>query len=221
MEAVARLRFVRMSPQKGRLVADMIRGRKVSEAEGILRFTPKKSARIIEKLLKSAKANAEEKNVADPDEMVIEKIIVDKGPVMKRQLPRARGRVDVLQKPFSHVTIVLSGGDILEKKKKGKAPEKKAGEIAAKPTAKKKTAVKKGTAKKADTAKKTATKKTAAKKAATAQKAAAAKKKTAAKKGTAKKAGTAKKTVSKKTAAKKTASKKTAATAKKSAKKSK
>lgn len=57
MEATAKLRFVRMSPQKGRLVADMIRGRKVSVAEGILKFTTKKSARIIEKVLKSAKAN--------------------------------------------------------------------------------------------------------------------------------------------------------------------
>jgi large subunit ribosomal protein L22 len=216
MEAVARLRFVRMSPQKGRLVADMIRGRKVSDAEGILQFTNKKSARIIEKLLKSAKANAEEKNVADPDEMVISKILVDKGPYMKRQLPRARGRVDVLLKPFSHVTIFLSGGDVLEKKKKAKTPAKKAEGTSVKPSAKK-TAAKKIAAtvkKKADTAKKGSAKKAAMVKKAAAAKASA--KKTAAKKTAAKKTAT-KKTAAKKTVAKKTAAKKTAA--KKSSKK--
>jgi len=208
MEASAKLRFVRMSPQKGRLIADMVRGKKVGDALNMLHFTNTKPAKIIEKLLKSARANAEEKNVGDPDAMIIKTILVDKGPVMKRQLPRARGRVDVLHKPFSHITLILESHE--EEGAKRKAPPAKKGVVkkgAEVKTEKKSEAVKgeaeKAPAKKA-TVKKTSTKKPVAKKTADA------------KKGTAKKAA-AKKAVAKKTVAKKSAAKKT--TAKKSAKK--
>lgn len=133
MEATAKVRYARMSPQKARLVADMVRGKKVNSALNVLRFTRKATARVIEKLIISAKSNAEVKNVPDPDEMKIKEIYVDKGPVMKRQLPRARGKVDILHKPFSHVTVVLKE---MEKSKKKKAAGKKAGpEKAAKPKA--------------------------------------------------------------------------------------
>ncbi len=123
MEATAKARYARMSPQKARLVADMVRGKKVSSALNVLRFTHKSTARVIEKLIISAKSNAEVKNVSDPDEMRIKEIYVNKGPVMKRQLPRARGRVDILHKPFSHVTVVLKETE--KPKKKKAAPNRK------------------------------------------------------------------------------------------------
>ncbi len=101
----------------------MVRGQKVSAALGILHFTPKKPARIIEKILKSALANAEEKNVADPEDMTIETIFVDRGPVIKRMLPRARGRADVLRKPLSHITVVLTDKKPADEKKPEAAAE--------------------------------------------------------------------------------------------------
>ena len=141
MEATAKARYARMSPQKARLVADMVRGKKVSSALNVLRFTHKSTARVIEKLIISAKSNAEVKNVSDPDEMRIKEIYVNKGPVMKRQLPRARGRVDILHKPFSHVTVVLKETEKPKKKKAAPKPEKAAAKKAvegkaAKPKAK-------------------------------------------------------------------------------------
>ncbi len=141
MEARAIVRYARMSPQKARLVVDLVRGKKVSNAVNILRFTNKATARVIEKLVLSARANAENKNVADPDEMKIKTIFVDKGPVMKRQLSRSRGRVNVLLKPFSHVTVVLEETEEAVKKKEAaaKKAEKKKGRankaIEAKPKA--------------------------------------------------------------------------------------
>jgi large subunit ribosomal protein L22 len=142
MESTAVVRYARMSPQKARLVADVVRGRKVADALNILRFMNKATARIIGKVVASAKANAENKNVGNSDEMTIDKIFVDQGPVMKRRLARSRGRVDMIRKPFSHVTVVLKEA-VTEKKKaapakkgeaKAEAPaaEPKAGEKAAK-----------------------------------------------------------------------------------------
>lgn len=123
MEVRAKVRYVRMSPQKGRLVADMVRGKKVSEALNILRFTNKATAKVIGKLIVSAKSNAEVKNVSDPEEMKINTIYINQGPVMKRQLSRAKGRVDVIRKPLSHITVVLEETE--EPKKKTKAQTKK------------------------------------------------------------------------------------------------
>ncbi len=165
MESKAVVRYARMSAQKARLVADLVRGRKVGDALNVLRFTNKKPARVIEKVIASAKANAENNhNVADGSEMKVAKILVDAGPQMKRQLSRARGRVDVIRKPFAHVTVVL---EELEGARKKAAPKKAAKkgaaaqpEAAAEEPKQKKTAAKKGAAKKTTAAKKTAVKKT-------------------------------------------------------------
>lgn len=117
MIAKAVVRYARMSPRKARLVADLVRGRKVGDALNILRFTNKKGARVIEKAIASAKANAENKNVADGNDMRVAVIFVDEGPRMRRQLSRARGRVDMVRKPFAHVTVVLREEDAPKKKK--------------------------------------------------------------------------------------------------------
>lgn len=161
MESKAVLRYVRMSAQKARLVADLVRGRKVGDALNILRFTKKKMARVIEKVIASAKANAENNhNVADGNDMKVARIFVDAGPQMRRQLSRARGRVDQLRKPMSHVTVVLE--DTAEGRRKT-APGKAAAAKVAAP-AKAAAVAKKPKAKKETAAKKTAAKKTAVKK---------------------------------------------------------
>lgn len=107
MEAKARLTTLRSTPQKTRLVADLIRGKEVAEAENILRFTPRRAAKPILKLLQSARANAVNNHDMFEDTLFVSKIMVDEGPVLKRFLPRARGRADLLRKRTSHVTIVL------------------------------------------------------------------------------------------------------------------
>lgn len=107
MEAKAHLKMLRVTPRKTRLVADLIRGKQVKQAEDILRFTPKGSAQPILKLLQSAKANAVNNHDMFEDALVVSKIFVDEGPVLKRYLPRARGRADTLRKRTSHVTIIL------------------------------------------------------------------------------------------------------------------
>jgi large subunit ribosomal protein L22 len=108
MEAKATIRFSRISPQKARLVADLIRGKKVFEAMSLLTFSPKHAARIIKKLLKSAMANAEEKEAEDVNEMRINRITVDAGPTWKRFMPRARGRATRVRKRTSHISLVLA-----------------------------------------------------------------------------------------------------------------
>ncbi len=161
METIAKAKHIRMSAQKARLVADLVRGKKVTDALSILQFTPKKPARLIEKVIKSARANAEDRNVPDPDEMTIERIFVDKGPIIKRMFPRARGRADVLHKNLSHITVVLSDGNSVEEEPVNKSAKKvpvKATKPAIKKTAKK---AAKSLAKK--TTKKVATKSTAKK----------------------------------------------------------
>jgi len=130
MEAKAVVRYVRMSPQKARLVVDLVRGKKVGEALNILRFTNKAIAKVVGKLIASAKANAENSNVGDADTMVVEKIFVDQGPVMKRRLARSRGRVDTIRKPFSHITVILREVET-SKKRKAEAPKKGAAETTA------------------------------------------------------------------------------------------
>ncbi len=107
MEAKASTRFVRISPQKARLVVDLIRGRGAAEALALLEFTPKKAARIIEQTLRSAVANAENNLSADVDRLYVKKASVDGGPILKRSLPRAHGRATPLLKRSSHVTVVV------------------------------------------------------------------------------------------------------------------
>ncbi len=119
METKAKLKHVRTSPRKARLVADLIRERNVAKALDILHFTNKLAARIIEKLLKSAIANAQENNkVDDVDSLVISKITVDEGPTWKRQKPRARGMSTPIFKRTSHIALVLEERESGSKKKK-------------------------------------------------------------------------------------------------------
>lgn len=107
MEVAARLRFARISPQKGRLVADQIRGLPVGKALEILTFSPKKGAELIKKVLESAIANAEHNNGADVDELSVKTIFVDQGPTMKRISPRAQGRANRILKRTSHITVAV------------------------------------------------------------------------------------------------------------------
>jgi len=110
MEVRAKLRFVRISPRKAQLVADLIRGKGSEEAVNILTFTKKAAAKIIIKVLKSAIANATQKKTIDIDRLFIKKITVDQGPTMKRFQPRALGRATMIRKRTSHITIILDEG---------------------------------------------------------------------------------------------------------------
>ncbi len=108
MEALARARFVRISPKKARLVIDRIRGKPVEEARRILAFSPKKAARIIRKVLESAVANAVNNFEMDEDALWVVKAYVDEGPRMRRLKPRAFGRADIIQRRTSHITVVVA-----------------------------------------------------------------------------------------------------------------
>ncbi|HYM61167.1 MAG TPA: 50S ribosomal protein L22 [Thermoanaerobaculia bacterium] len=109
MEATATLRFLKASPQKVRLVVDLVRGKKVEEALQILHFTKKSCAKDLEKLVRSAVANAENKEAgADVDELVVSKIYVNEGPREKRVQPAPMGRAYRIQKRQSHVTVHVS-----------------------------------------------------------------------------------------------------------------
>jgi len=109
MEATATLKYLKASPQKVRLVADLIRGKKVDEALSILRFTKKFSAKDLEKLLRSAVANAENtENGVDTDDLVVSKIYVNEGPREKRIQPAPMGRAYRIQKRKAHVTVHVS-----------------------------------------------------------------------------------------------------------------
>ena len=107
MEARAKLRYVRLSPQKTRLVVDMVRGKRIQEALNIIKFSPQKAAAVVAKLVSSAVANAEQQGVSDVDRLFVKAISVDQGPVLKRFLPRAQGRATKIRKPTSHITVVL------------------------------------------------------------------------------------------------------------------
>jgi len=107
METNAILRGVRLSEQKGRLVADLIRGKPVDQALSILTFSPKKGAKIIKKLLESAIANAEHNDGADIDTLKITSIYVEKGTVLKRFTARAKGRGNRILKPTCHIFITV------------------------------------------------------------------------------------------------------------------
>ena len=107
MEVAARLRFARISPQKGRLVADQIRGLPVGKALEILTFSPKKGAELMKKVLESAIANAEHNEGADVDELSVKTVFVDQGPTMKRISPRAQGRANRILKRTSHITVAV------------------------------------------------------------------------------------------------------------------
>ncbi|NYE27052.1 50S ribosomal protein L22 [Pigmentiphaga litoralis] len=107
METTAKLRGVRVSAQKARLVADMVRGKSVAQAINILTFTPKKSAGIIKKVVESAIANAEHNDGADIDELKVKTIIVDKGTSLKRFDARAKGRGVKIEKQTCHIVVTV------------------------------------------------------------------------------------------------------------------
>jgi large subunit ribosomal protein L22 len=108
MNAQATLRGVRLSAQKGRLVADQVRGLKVDQALNLLTFSPKKGAKIIKKVLESAIANAEHNLGLDVDELKVSTIYVEKGPVLKRFTARAKGRGNRIVKPTCHIYVTVA-----------------------------------------------------------------------------------------------------------------
>ncbi len=110
METKAILRGVRLSAQKGRLVADQIRGLPVDKALNILSFSPKKGAVIIKKVLLSAIANAEHNDGADIDELKVKTIYVDKAQTLKRFTARAKGRGNQIGKQSCHILVVVGDG---------------------------------------------------------------------------------------------------------------
>ena len=110
MEVKARLRYAHISPQKCRLVADAVRGQGVERALATLRFTPKKGARLMLKVLESAVANAENNLGADIDELKVARVQVDAAPMLKRLHARAKGRGNRILKRSSHITIQVSDG---------------------------------------------------------------------------------------------------------------
>ena len=107
METKAILKGVRLSAQKGRLVADMIRGKPVDQALNILAFSPKKGAGIIKGVLESAIANAEHNDGADIDELKVSSIMVEQGMTLKRTSSRAKGRGDRISKPTCHIYVTV------------------------------------------------------------------------------------------------------------------
>ena len=110
MQVNAKLYGAKLSAQKGRLVADMVRGQKVDRALNILAFTPKKGAQIIKKVLESAIANAEHNDGADIDELKVTTIYVDKAETLKRMSARAKGRGNTIGKQSCHIHVAVGDG---------------------------------------------------------------------------------------------------------------
>jgi large subunit ribosomal protein L22 len=140
-EVRAVAKWVRMSPRKARLVAEHIRGRTVPEARTVLAFTPRAAARELEKVLRSAVANAEANHNLVGDDLVVSAAFVDEGPVMKRWRARARGRGVRIHKPTCHITVTLTAPE--RAPEPAPPPEPEPAKEEAKPKAEKKPAAKK------------------------------------------------------------------------------
>jgi large subunit ribosomal protein L22 len=125
-EARAVARFVRVSPRKARLVIEAIKGKRVSDALAILRFTPNHASEPLSKVLASAAANAQESWGAGPEELKIANFIADGGPSLKRLHPRAQGRAYRILKRTSHLTVVLLDAPAPVRRKPAAKPVKKA-----------------------------------------------------------------------------------------------
>lgn len=108
LEVKAVHRYARTSAQKARLVADQVRGMPASQALDLLKFSPRKAAALIYKVLSSAVANAEANNSMDVDRLFVSRIMVDEGPSLKRVMPRAKGRADRIVKRTSHITVYVA-----------------------------------------------------------------------------------------------------------------
>lgn len=110
MQSKAVHKFAMVAPRKARRVVDLIRGQKAGEAMIALRFMPYRAARLIEKVLKSAMANAEaNKEAADVEALTVSQVFINEGPIMKRMDTRAMGRSNIIKKKMSHITIHLTG----------------------------------------------------------------------------------------------------------------
>jgi large subunit ribosomal protein L22 len=107
MEAKAIARFVRISPQKARLVVDLVRGMKVEEADRILAFSRKRAAGLVKKVLKSALANATQNPNIDEKILYVKEIFINQGPTMKRHRAKTMGRTAPVKRRMSHITVVL------------------------------------------------------------------------------------------------------------------
>jgi large subunit ribosomal protein L22 len=110
MQVTSKLRYARISPQKCRLVADVVRGQPVGNAISTLRYMPKKGAELVRKVLESAIANAEHNHGADIDDLKVALVQVDAAPVLKRFAARAKGRGARIVKRNSHITVAVSDG---------------------------------------------------------------------------------------------------------------
>ncbi len=107
-EVKAVAKYVRIAPRKVRVVMDLIRGKNIADAFAILKFTPKRGAGLIDKVLRSAVANAENNFDMDTDNLYVSKCFVDQGPTLKRIHPRSRGQAFSILKHTSHITVIVS-----------------------------------------------------------------------------------------------------------------
>jgi len=107
MEVRAVGKYIRVSPLKLKKVADLVRGKSINEAMNILNFAQPQNAQEVAKVLKSALANARNNFGLEPDTLYVKNAVVDKGPVLKRIRPRARGRADLIRKRAAHITVIL------------------------------------------------------------------------------------------------------------------
>jgi large subunit ribosomal protein L22 len=110
MEVKAVSKYVRISPQKVRKLADVIKGKPVESGLDMLKFMPQKSAAVVEKIVRSAASNADNNHGIDVDSLIIQNVIVDQGPTLKRFRARARGRGARILKKTSHITVILADG---------------------------------------------------------------------------------------------------------------
>lgn len=110
MEARAITKNIRISTYKVRQVIDLVRGKPVDQALSMLNYMPQKAAREVARTIKSARANAENNFDMDPADLKIKTIYADQGPSLKRYMPRARGRIDGIRKPTTHITVVVDDG---------------------------------------------------------------------------------------------------------------
>lgn len=111
MEARAEHKFARISPRKVSIVCDLIRGKDVKTAEALMKATPKAASELMLKVLKSAVANAENNFDMDPDKLYVSQTFANAGPILKRGMPRAQGRMYRINKRTSHITIVVAEKD--------------------------------------------------------------------------------------------------------------
>lgn len=123
MEAKATAKYVRMSPSKLKPVTDLVRGKNLNEALTILKFTSGKGAELVEKVVQSAAANAENNHDMNPDELYVAEIYANQGPTMKRFRAGAQGRASMILKRTSHIAVTLRSREDAEQKVEGGSPD--------------------------------------------------------------------------------------------------